>query len=148
MKKTKVAILKTRPETVLDDYRRLAKLAGMKEALDVSATTILKDNISWHLPMPGANSTPWQLEGVVLALKDEGMNDIVSVENKTVVTRPKYGEKQNKYDIVYEKYNIPVLYNFEPKDMSWIEYTPKSKLTVLPKIFPEGVKLPDYFFGK
>ncbi len=148
MSKSIVAVVKTTPETVLDDYRKLARLAGMKDALDGSATTILKDNISWHLPMPGANSTPWQLEGVVLALKDAGLNEIVSVENKTVVTRPKYGEKQNKYDIVYEKYSIPVLYNFEPEDMSWVEYRPKSKLDVLPKIFPEGIKLPDYFFGK
>ncbi|MDD3682129.1 MAG: DUF362 domain-containing protein, partial [Mesotoga sp.] len=148
MKKTKVAVIKTSPERVLDDYIRLAKLAGMKEAMDGSATTILKDNISWHLPMPGANSTPWQLEGAVLALKEEGFGEIVAVENKTVVTRPKYGEKQNKYDIIYEKYGITILYNFEPENMSWVEYTPKSKLRILPKIYPEGLRLPDYFFGK
>ncbi|MBN2220532.1 MAG: DUF362 domain-containing protein, partial [Kosmotogaceae bacterium] len=81
MKKTRVAIIKTKPETVLDDYRRLSKLAGMGEVLNKTATTILKDNISWHLPMPGANSTPWQLEGAVLALKEEGFGEIVAVEN-------------------------------------------------------------------
>lgn len=148
MNKSTVAVIKTTPESVLDDYKRLAKMAKMEEFLDRGATTILKDNISWHLPMPGANSTPWQIEGVVLALKDAGINEIVAVENKTVVTRPKYGEKQNKYDIIYNKYGIPVLYNFEESDMRWIEYTPKSKLNVLPRIFPEGIRLPDYFFGK
>lgn len=148
MNKSTVAVIKTTPESVLDDYKRLAKMAKMEEFLDRGATTILKDNISWHLPMPGANSTPWQIEGVVLALKDAGINEIVAVENKTVVTRPKYGEKQNKYDIIYNKYGIPVLYNFEESDMHWIEYTPKSKLKVLPRIFPEGIRLPDYFFGK
>jgi len=148
LNKSTVAVIKTTPESVLDDYKRLAKMAKMEEFLDRGATTILKDNISWHLPMPGANSTPWQIEGVVLALKDAGINEIVAVENKTVVTRPKYGEKQNKYDIIYNKYGIPVLYNFEESDMHWIEYTPKSKLKVLLRIFPEGIRLPDYFFGK
>ena len=58
MARSKVAVLRTTPETVLDDYQRLCELAGMKDALDSSATTILKDNISWHLLYPGANTTP------------------------------------------------------------------------------------------
>jgi hypothetical protein len=44
--KSKVAALKVRPESVLADIERLCALAGMKEALDPKATTILKDNIS------------------------------------------------------------------------------------------------------
>ena len=64
MVKSKVAVLRTTPETVLDDYQRLCELAGMREALDPSATTILKDNISWHLLYPSANTTPWQLPSI------------------------------------------------------------------------------------
>jgi hypothetical protein len=41
-----------------------------------------------------------------------------------------------------------VLYNFKDEDMKWVEFRPKAKLHVLPKIFPEGVRIPDYFFGK
>jgi hypothetical protein len=67
--RARVAILHTQPETVLDDYRRLFDLAGGAEALQPNTTTILKDNISWHFPMPGANTTPWQLEGTILALR-------------------------------------------------------------------------------
>jgi hypothetical protein len=52
--RSKVAVLRTQPETVLDDYGRLFELAGGPQALDPRATTILKDNISWHYPMPGA----------------------------------------------------------------------------------------------
>ena len=69
MAKAKVAVLHTTPETVLTDYQRLFELAGGPQALDKSATTILKDNISWHFPMPSANTTPWQLEGTIQALK-------------------------------------------------------------------------------
>ena len=57
--RAKVSVLRTQPETVLQDYERLFDLAEVGEALDPNATTILKDNISWHYPMPSANTTPW-----------------------------------------------------------------------------------------
>ena len=59
--RTKVAALRTRPESVLQDYQRLFALAGGEQSIRRDATTILKDNISWHFPMPAANTTPWQL---------------------------------------------------------------------------------------
>ena len=34
------------------------------------SNTILKDNISWHYPFPGANTTPWQLEGAIQASEE------------------------------------------------------------------------------
>jgi hypothetical protein len=82
----KVAVLKTQPETVLQDYQRLFELAGVKGALSSNTTTILKDNITWHFPMPGANTTPWQLEGSIQALRTAGFDDLVCVQNQTVVT--------------------------------------------------------------
>jgi len=144
----RVAVIKTRPETVLEDTERVMKIAGFEDALDKGATTILKDNISWHYPMPGANTTPWQLEGVILALLNNGYRDLVAVENKTVVTRPEKGRYMNKYDRVYQKYDIPILLNFEDKDMKWIRYEPKAQMRVLNHIYPEGIHIPDYFFGK
>ena len=148
MKRSKVAVLKTKPDTVVQDYERLMELAGFPEVLDRKAATIIKDNISWHYPMPGSNSTPWQLEGALSAMKKYGFSDICAVENKTVVTRPKYGEKNNGLDRVYTRYNVPVLYNYEAKDMRWIHYTPKSTMSVLSKLFPEGIPIPEYFIGK
>ena len=148
MEKSKVAVLKTKPETVLEDYVKIIEMAGMQEVLDKNTATILKDNISWHLPMPAANTTPWQLEAVVMALEKYGFKNIISVENKTVVTRPKYGGKYNKLDIIYKKYNIPVLYNFKPDDMKWIVYNPESKMNVLTRLYPEGICIPDIFMGK
>ena len=32
--------------------------------------------------------------------------------------------------------------------MKWVEYRPKAKMHVLHRIFPEGIQIPDYFFGK
>ena len=133
---------------MLADYQRLFDLAGGKQALDPGATTILKDNISWHYPMPSANSTPWQLEGTILALRQNGFNDLVCVQNKTVVINTFKGEDLNGYLPIFRAHEIPVRYNFKPEDMTWVPFHPKAKMNVLDKIFPEGLRIPDYFFGK
>jgi uncharacterized protein (DUF362 family) len=148
MAKAKVAVLKVKPKTILQDTQRLCELAGMKDALAAGHTTILKDNISWHYPFPGANTTPWQMEGTIKALKSAGLSDISCVQNKTVVTNAFKGEDLNHYLPLFKKYAIPVFYNFKPGDMKWVEYRPKAKMHVLHKIFPEGILIPDYFFGK
>jgi uncharacterized protein (DUF362 family) len=146
--RAKVAVLKTKSETVLEDYQHLMQLADFEKHLDPTKTTILKDNISWHFPFPGANTTPWQLEGTILALQQGGFKDITCVQNKTVVTNAFKGEDLNNYLPLFRKYNIPVLYNFKPEDMTWVKYEPKAKMLVLDKIFPDGIYIPEYFFNK
>ena len=150
MAKSKVAVLKTQPETVLQDYQQLMELADCTQHLAASSTTILKDNISWHFPFPGANTTPWQLEGTILGLRKHGYRDLVCVQNKTVVTDAFKGEDLNKYVPIFRRYEIPVLYNFKAGDMKWISYQPKAKMLVLDEIFRAhgGIQVPDYFFGK
>jgi uncharacterized protein (DUF362 family) len=146
--RAKVAVLRTQPETVLEDYQRLCDLAGMADALDAGATTILKDNISWHYPMPAANTTPWQLEASILALRKAGFEDLVCVQNKTVVVSAFKGEDLNGYVPIFRHYDIPVLYNFKDGDMTWIKHEPKAEMLALDKIYPKGIYIPDYFFGK
>jgi uncharacterized protein (DUF362 family) len=146
--KAVVAALRTTPGSVIADYDRLFDLAGVQSVLEPAATTILKDNISWHFPFPGANTTPWQLEGTVLALRQRGYTDQVCVQNKTVVTDAFKGEDLNGYLPIFRRYDVPVLYNFKDEDMRWIEYRPIAKMRVLDRIFPEGIRVPDFFFGK
>ncbi len=148
MPKSKVAVLKTSPEIVLQDYERIAEMAGMSSALEPGATTILKDNISWHFPFPAANTTPWQMEGTILALRNSGFREITCVQNKTVVTDAFKGEDQNHYVPIFKRYGIPVLFNFNEPDMKWIRFKPKARMRVLDEIYPEGITIPDYFFGK
>lgn len=148
MSKAKVAVIKTNPASVLQDVPRLMEMADFQKYLDPSATTILKDNISWHLMFPGANTTPWQMEGTILCLKKHGYNDISCVQNETVVTDAHKGENLNKYRPIFDYYKIPVLYNFLKSDMKWEVHNPKSEMLALHNIFPEGFKIPDYFKGK
>ncbi len=143
----RVAAVRTSPERVLDDIGRLCRLAGLKDSLAAGRTTILKENISWHLPMPGANTTPWQLEGTIQALQREGFSNLVCIGNNTVVTNPVKGERLCRLRGVLEKYSVPVKYNFRPQDMQWRPYEPKAGLLALDKIYPEGLRFPEPFFG-
>ncbi len=145
---SQVAVVKTTAETVLEDVRRVMQLAGVAEALDPSAQTILKNNLSWHLLYPGANTTPWQLEGPILGLRDAGLEDLVCVENETVVTSAAKGERLNKQRPVCEHYDVPILYNFSKQDMRWGVYEPKAEMMVLDEIFPKGIRIPDFFQGR
>jgi uncharacterized protein (DUF362 family) len=144
----KVAVLKTQPDAVLDDIARLMTLADVERCLPKDRPVILKSNISWHMPFLSANTTPWQLEGVIRCLRDLGYKDIVSVENETVVTNAQKGERLNRHTAVLKKYGVKALYNFRKEDMKWETYEPKGTLRVLHTIFPKGVRIPDYFHGK
>jgi len=145
---SKVAVVRTRPLNVLSDVARVMRLADVGEALDSSATTILKNNLSWHLMYPSANTTPWQLEGAILGLKNAGFEDLVCVENETVVTSAETGEMLNKQRPVCEHYGVPIKYNFKPADMKWRRYKPKTRMLALDEIYPKGFCIPDYFHGK
>ncbi len=144
----KVAVIKTTPQTVLQDVAAVMELAGVRNTLDTTATTILKNNLSWHLMYPSANTTPWQLEGAILGLHKAGFKDLVCVENETVVTSAETGEILNKQRPVCEHYGVPIKYNFKPSDMKWQRYESKARMIVLDEIFPKGIYIPDYFHGK
>ena len=147
MTKSKVAVVKTSPESVLEDYQNLLRLAEIETHLPKDKTTILKDNISWHYPFPGANTTPWQLEGTIQGLRKLGYEQLVAVENNTVVTNTLKGERLNKYTDIYKKQGIEVKFNFA-EEFKWVKYEPKGELLVLPKIYRKGIYLPEFFFDK
>ncbi len=143
-----VAVLKTTPETILQDYDRLLGLARVEDALPLDKPVILKDNISWHYPFPSANTTPWQLEGTIRALERRGYDKLVCVQNRTVVTNAFKGEDLNNYVPIFRRYGIPVLYNFRESDMTWDIYEPKARMDALRAVYPEGIRIPTYFVGK
>ncbi len=147
MARSKVAVIRVRPDHILDDIERLHVLGEVERALPKGHPTILKDNISWHFPFPAANTTPWQLEGTIRSLRSRGYDDLVCVQNKTVVTDAFKGEDLNGYVPIFKAYDIPVRYNFKPEDMTWSVYKPKAKMNVLDTIFPEGISIPDAFHG-
>ncbi|MBN2550719.1 MAG: DUF362 domain-containing protein [Anaerolineales bacterium] len=144
--KGKVAVLKTSPATILDDIERLMHLAGLEAALPKNVQTGLKINISWQTWYPACSSAPWQIEGVILALKKAGYTDIVGVHNDTVVVDTADGEQNNKHRFVTDKHGVPCLYLYN-QDFEWIEYQPKQPFLVLDKVYPQGVFIPKALQG-
>jgi len=145
--KSKVVILKTSPAAVLEDYLKVMHLANYQEVLQKDIDTLIKLNLSWTLFFPACSSPPWQLEGVLRTMLVDGYRKekLFSVENKTVVTNPIKGAKQNRWLTVLEKYNL----QFIPlMGVRWIEYKPQRKMLILDKIFPEGIFIPEMFIGK
>ncbi len=145
--KGKVAVLKTTPNTVLEDIEKLMKLAEFESAMPKDVQTGLKINISWQTWYPACSSTPWQIEGVIRTLQNAGYNDLVGVHNDTVVVDTRVGEFNNKHRFVTDKYQIPCLYLYE-QDFEWFEYIPKNgNLLVLDKVYPKGVFIPKALVG-
>lgn len=148
MSKSVVSVVKSKPETVLDDLENLLVNGGVQSALNKEKTVILKDNISWHFPYLSANTTPWQLEGTIKTLRQLGYQDISAVHNNTVVTNAHKGQTMNKLAPLYKKYDIQEYLNFDPDDIKWIRYEPKADLLALHKIYPKGIEIPRYFMDK
>jgi uncharacterized protein (DUF362 family) len=141
-----VAVVKTRPETILEDIEKVMQLAGFEAALPKDVTTGLKINISWQTWYPACSSTPWQIEGAIRALRSAGYKDLVGVHNDTVVVDTRVGEFNNKHRAVTDQYDVPCIYLYE-EDFEWFEYVPKRPLVVLDKVYPQGVFIPKALVG-
>jgi len=140
----KVAVIKTTPETVVEDYGKLMREAGYSRHISRDRKTILKLNLSWSLYFPACSTEPWQLDGVLKTLKEDKYADIHAVENKTVVTNPLKGALQNKWIPVLKKHSL----EFEPlTEKKWINYEPKHEMLEILNIFPDGLSIPEMFVG-
>jgi uncharacterized protein (DUF362 family) len=145
--KSRVAVVKTDPRTVLEDIKRLMDHAGVRRHLRNSLPTILKVNITWHFYYPACSTTPWQLDGVVKALKEWGYHDLIPAQNRTVVINPKLGAENNHLTSVMKNHKLKFVYLYEP-DVEWIYYKPKSRMLVLDKVYKDGIQIPKLFVGK
>src|SRR5512136_2466430 len=119
MARPTVAILRTSPATVLRDYHELMNLAGYQAVVAKDADTALKVNISWHFFYPASSTTPWQLEGVIRAMKSDGYDPrlIHACHNRTVVIDAHLRERENKQVNVVEGHGIRNVHLYE--DGEW-----------------------------
>ncbi|MDO8631088.1 MAG: DUF362 domain-containing protein [Phycisphaerales bacterium] len=154
MLRSKVAILRTSPETVLEDYHRLMNLADYQSVIAREADTALKVNISWHFFYPAASTTPWQLEGVIRAMKRDGYdpNLIHACHNRTVVIDARLGERENKQVNVVEAHGLRNIHLYDP-DIEWIPIREAvgelaDKFLCLNDVYPKGFNIPRRFIGE
>ena len=140
-----VAVVKTSPETVLDDVKAAMKLAGYTCALPQDLATLLKINISWQHYYPACSTTPWQLDGVIRTLMEDGYKDIIPTHNGTVVVDAKEGRVKNGHKFVEGLHGLDPIHLEEQK---WVPFEPKEKFLVLDKIYKQGIHIPEVLIGK
>jgi hypothetical protein len=153
----KIYVIKTSPKTVLDDYKKLMHMANYQDHYGKDEKTIIKLNLSWSKFFPACSSPPWQVEGVLKTMVDDGYNSkkLFPCENKTVVTNIERGLKGNKWDKIIEKYNTWFVPLTRIKFVPYESLRPRfialrnKRLHVLDlKIFPKGFKIPQFYVGK
>jgi uncharacterized protein (DUF362 family) len=144
---SRVAVVRTRPETVLDDYARVMDLAGYRDTISRDRDTLLKLNLSWTKYFPSCSSQPWQVEGVVRKMLTDGFDRgrLIPLENKTVVTSPREGCRNNRWEPVLQRYGLT--FTALP-EVEWQVYRFKSPLLKLNHIFPEGIQIPAIYPGR
>jgi uncharacterized protein (DUF362 family) len=154
MPRSTVAILRTTPATVLADYHALMNLAGYQDVVARDAETALKVNISWHFFFPGSSTTPWQLEGVIRALKADGYDParIHACHNRTVVIDAHLGERENKQINVVEAHGLENVHLYEG-DEPWIHIRDAvgdltKRFLCLNEVYPDGFMIPRRFIGE
>ncbi len=153
MSRSKVAVLRTSPRTVLEDYHKLMNLAGYQDTVSKDADTGLKINISWHFFYPGCSTTPWQLEGVIRAMKRDGYDpDLIhGCHNRTVVIDAHLGERENKQVNVTDAHSLKNVHLYEGEE--WIHVRDAvgdlaGRFLCLNEVYPKGFHIPRRFIGE
>ena len=143
----KVAVVRTTPETVLDSINRAMDLAEAPMHLRGERELLLKLNLSWTKYFPACSSQPWQLDGVARYLLAHGYRkeQILPIENKTVVTNPRKGAANNLWLPVLEKYGLELI---PLPEVEWKVHAFREPLLRLHTIFPEGIEIPALFEGR
>ena len=147
MSRPRIAALRTTPDRVVEDYGRLMRLADYRRILDPSIPTLLKLNLSWTKYFPSCSTQPWQLEGVVRTLIDDGYarERLLPIENKTVVTEPWKGAANNRWLPVLDRFGLS--FTALP-EVAWTVHRFKAPLLKLNAIFPDGIEIPALYPGR
>jgi hypothetical protein len=143
----RVAVVRTSPRTVIDDYARVMDLADYRGTLVPTRDTLVKLNLSWTKYFPSCSSQPWQVDGVLSKMLADGFprERLLPLENKTVVTDPHKGVRNNRWASVLEKHRVG--FTALP-EVEWQVYRFKSPLLKLNDIFPEGIQIPAMYPGR
>lgn len=143
--RARVALIRATAPTVLRDYERLLGLAGLRAHLDPAAATLLVAASGRHFPFPAANTPPWQLEGVVRALRDAGYAELELLQRRPTLARPFAALDLNGYAPIARAQGVLVRDAFARGAAR--RYQPRFPLLALDRMGARAIELPDRFFG-
>ncbi|MFX1320317.1 MAG: DUF362 domain-containing protein [Promethearchaeota archaeon] len=152
-----IFVVKTSPKTIFEDYNKLLHMANYEKYFDKDERIIIKLNLSWSKFFPACSSPPWQLEGLIKTMIEDGYDPkkLFTAENRTVVTNIEKGLDGNKWNPIIKKYGvwfipltrIPFI-PYESLKPHFLRLKNKELHALNSKIFPEGFKIPKFYVGK
>ncbi|MFX1495316.1 MAG: DUF362 domain-containing protein [Promethearchaeota archaeon] len=155
--KSQVFVIRTSPKSISEDYKKLMHLTEYQNYYSKQKKIIIKLNLSWSKFFPACSSPPWQVEGVLKTMIEDGYDPkkLFTAENRTVVTNIEKGLKGNCWWPIIKKYNawfIPLTrISFVPYESlrpKFLNLKNQKLLALDSKIFPEGFKIPKFYVGK
>ena len=141
-----VAALFTTPETVVDDYARLMRMAGYERVIPRGNPVALRTSLPWHSFFPACATTPWQMEGVIRALTGDGFasDEIFACHpcpDRSTGTR---AEDANMLTLVGKVYGVDSINISFERDI--VMHRPQNTPT-LSRLFPDGIPVPRRMVG-
>ena len=150
MKSRSRAFIRVTPDTILPDIDRLVELAGVSRRARRRQDDDPQGQHLLALPVPGREH-----HAVAARRHDPGAaraaasRDQVCVQNKTVVTNAFKGEDLNHYVPIFKRYDDPRPLQLQGRGHDVGAATSRRRRCACSiTIFPEGIHIPDYFFGK
>lgn len=147
--KASVAVIKTSPASVINDYGRLMRMARYADFLPKENRTYVKVNLSWREWFPSASTEPWQLEGVLAALKEDGYDagSLAIAESRSTGINARAAEAYNGLETAALRQKTDFV-RLDDSKIQWVPFTPKSGLPAIWRNFgDEGIMVPEIFLG-
>jgi len=143
----RVAVVRTSPDTVAADYRRLLDLSAVCDILDHNRDINVAIDLSWHHHLPACSTAAWQLDSVIRGLVDNGYSRerIRVCVNPIASIRADKGVVLNRLLQVCEKYDLPLVFLDEASGTAEIETD--SPLRVLAGPAGRPVRVPKLLIG-
>ncbi|MBI3971256.1 MAG: DUF362 domain-containing protein [Chloroflexi bacterium] len=136
--------MRTSPERVLDDYRRVLQLSGCDAMLAAADRTVAYGNLTWGRFFPAVSSPPWQLEGLAAFAPGSGWTWAAGTGH---TNRPGHAARAYGWPTALGRHGqtfTPVT----PVAREQLRPYPKRRsLLVLDRIFPEGLPVPESLWG-
>ncbi len=102
-----VSVVKVEKD-VLTSVKEAMELAEWKKYIPEGSKVALKPNLCWDLFLPGAQTSPWVFEGIVLTVRD-WVSEIIVVESNQITVDANKALKRTGLESVCKKYGLKFL---------------------------------------
>jgi hypothetical protein len=138
----RVAIIRTTPERVLTDYRRVLELSGCLDLLAGAERVVAYGNLTWGRFVPAVSSPPWQLDGVAGCFpRASGWRWVTGTGH---AGRPRRGASAHHWPEALRRHG----HTFDPLARGErVSYPNGMRLMVLDQALPSGVAASASFAG-